>query len=136
VELRTSLRQRHAYLATLRHPVVAAAIAGGIELYGNLQLSAFGIHVGLTATLLEGSAPIHFGSRRTERGNWIFLALPNIGATISLTGAETTAPCLPHAGAEPAERDADRSLRLGRQAGQRSLCAALARRAAWLPTSP
>ena len=77
-----------AYLATLAAIQWSPLqIAGGIELYGNLQLSAFGIHVGLTAdALLEGSAPNPFwvhGELSVELDlPW---PLPNIGATISLT---------------------------------------------------
>ena len=77
-----------AYLATLAAIQWSPLqIAGGIQLYGNLQLSAFGIGVGLTAdALLEGCAPNPFwvhGELSVELDlPW---PLPNIGATISLT---------------------------------------------------
>ena len=77
-----------AYLATLGAIQWSPLqIAGGIELYGNIQLSAFGISAGLTAdALLEGCAPNPF---------WIYgelsvqlnlpWPLPSPGATISLS---------------------------------------------------
>jgi hypothetical protein len=77
-----------AYLATLGAIQWSPLqIAAGVELYGNLQLSAFGINAGLTAdALLEGCAPNPF---------WIYgeisveldlpWPLPNIGANISLS---------------------------------------------------
>jgi hypothetical protein len=77
-----------AYLATLAAIQWSPLqIAGGIQLYGNLHLSAFGIGVGLTAdALLEGCAPNPFwvhGELSVELDlPW---PLPNIGATISLT---------------------------------------------------
>ncbi len=77
-----------AYLATLAAIQWAPLqIGGGIELYGNLQLSAFGIHVGLTAdALLEGCAPNPFwvhGELSVQLNlPW---PLPSPGATISLT---------------------------------------------------
>ena len=86
-----------AYLATLAAIQWSPLqIGGGIELYGNIQLSAFGIGVGLTAdTLLEGCAPNPFwvhGEMHVELDlPW---PLSNIGATISLTWGETTAPYL------------------------------------------
>jgi hypothetical protein len=62
-------------------------LAGGIELHGDIHLSAFGIGMGLTAdALLEGSAPHPFwvhGEVSVELDlPW---PLPNVGATISLT---------------------------------------------------
>lgn len=77
-----------AYLATLAAIQWAPLqIAGGIQLYGNLQLRAFGIGVGLTAdALLEACAPNPFwvhGELSVELDlPW---PLPNVGATISLT---------------------------------------------------
>jgi hypothetical protein len=77
-----------AYLATLAAIQWAPLqIAGGIQLYGNLHLSAFGIGVGLTAdALLEGCAPNPFwvhGELSVELDlPW---PLPDVGATISLT---------------------------------------------------
>jgi hypothetical protein len=77
-----------AYLATLAAIQWSPLqIAGGIQLYGNLQLSAFGIGVGLTAdALLEGCAPNPFwvhGELSVELDlPW---PLPNVGGTISLT---------------------------------------------------
>jgi hypothetical protein len=62
-------------------------LAGGIELHGDIHLSAFGIGFGLTAdALLEGSAPNPFwvhGELSVELDlPW---PLPNVGGTISLT---------------------------------------------------
>jgi hypothetical protein len=77
-----------AYLATLAAIQWSPLqIGGGIQLYGNVHLSAFGIGVGLTADcLLEGCAPSPFwihGELSVELDlPW---PLPNIGATISLT---------------------------------------------------
>jgi hypothetical protein len=77
-----------AYLATLAAIQWSPLqIAGGIQLYGNLQLSAFGIGVGLTAdALLEGCAPNPFwvhGELSVELDlPW---PLPNVGGTISLS---------------------------------------------------
>jgi len=77
-----------AYLATLAAIQWSPLqIAGGIQLYGNLHLSAFGIGVGLTAdALLEGCAPDPFwvhGELSVELDlPW---PLPNVGGTISLT---------------------------------------------------
>lgn len=77
-----------AYLATLAAIQWSPLqIAGGIQLYGNLHLSAFGIGVGLTAdALLEGCAPNPFwvhGELSVELDlPW---PLPNVGGTISLT---------------------------------------------------
>jgi hypothetical protein len=77
-----------AYLATLAAIQWAPLqIGGGIELYGNIQLSAFGIGVGITAdALLEGCAPNPFwihGELSVELDlPW---PLPNVGGTISLT---------------------------------------------------
>jgi hypothetical protein len=77
-----------AYLAALAAIQWAPLqIGGGIELYGNIQLSAFGIGVGITAdALLEGCAPNPFwihGELSVELDlPW---PLPNVGATISLT---------------------------------------------------
>jgi hypothetical protein len=89
-----------AYLATLAAIQWAPLqIAGGIELYGNLQLRAFGIGVGLTAdALLEGCAPNPFwvhGELSVELDlPW---PLPDVGATISLTwgGDDNTVPPAP-----------------------------------------
>jgi len=89
-----------AYLATLAAIQWAPLqIAGGIELYGNVQLGAFGIHVGLTAdALLEGCAPNPFwvhGELSVQLNlPW---PLPNLGATISLTwgGDNGTVPPAP-----------------------------------------
>lgn len=89
-----------AYLATLAAIQWSPLqIGGGIQLYGNLQLGAFGIHVGLTAdALLEGCAPNPFwihGELSVELDlPW---PLPNIGATISLTwgGDDGTVPPAP-----------------------------------------
>jgi hypothetical protein len=69
-------------------------IAGGIELHGDVQLSAFGIHIGLTAdALLEGTAPNPFwvyGSFHVELDlPW---PLPNIGATVSLSWGGNNGP--------------------------------------------
>jgi hypothetical protein len=77
-----------AYLATLAAIQWSPLqIGGGIELYGNIHLSAFGIGVGITAdALLEGCAPNPFwihGELSVELDlPW---PLPNVGATISLT---------------------------------------------------
>ena len=77
-----------AYLATLAAIQWSPLqIAGGIQLYGNLQLSAFGIGVGLTAdALLEGCAPNPFwvhGELSVKLDlPW---PLPDVGGTISLT---------------------------------------------------
>lgn len=77
-----------AYLATLAAIQWSPLqIGGGIELYGNIHLSAFGIGIGLTAdALLEGCAPNPFwihGELSVELDlPW---PLPNIGATISLS---------------------------------------------------
>ena len=77
-----------AYLATIAaiqwKPL---QIAGGIELHGEVQLSAFGISIGITAdALLEGTAPNPFwvyGSLQVELDlPW---PLPNVGATITLS---------------------------------------------------
>jgi len=89
-----------AYLAT-----VAAIqwkplqIAAGIELHGEVHLSAFGIGIGITAdALLEGTAPNPFwvyGSFSVELDTpW---PLPNIGATISLSwgGNDGSVPPVP-----------------------------------------
>ncbi len=62
-------------------------LAGGIELHGDIHLSAFGIGFGLTAdALLEGSTPHPFwvhGELSVELDlPW---PLPDVGATISLT---------------------------------------------------
>ena len=89
-----------AYLATLAAIQWSPLqIGGGIQLYGNLQLGAFGIHVGLTAdALLEGCAPNPFwihGELSVKLDlPW---PLPNIGATISLTwgGDDGTVPPAP-----------------------------------------
>ncbi len=89
-----------AYLATLAAIQWSPLqIAGGIELYGNIHLSAFGIGVGLTAdALLEGCAPNPFwihGELSVELDlPW---PLPDIGATISLTwgGDDGTVPPAP-----------------------------------------
>jgi hypothetical protein len=89
-----------AYLATLAAIQWAPLqIAGGIQLYGNLQLSAFGIGVGLTAdALLEGCAPNPFwvhGELSVELDlPW---PLPDVGATISLSwgGDDNTVPPAP-----------------------------------------
>ena len=89
-----------AYLATLAAIQWAPLqIAGGIELYGNLQLRAFGIGVGLTAdALLEGCAPNPFwvhGELSVKLDlPW---PLPDVGATISLTwgGDDNTVPPAP-----------------------------------------
>ncbi len=89
-----------AYLATLAaiqwKPL---QIAGGIELHGEVQLSAFGIGVGITAdALLEGTAPNPFwvyGSLQVELDlPW---PLPNVGATISLSwgGNDGSVPPVP-----------------------------------------
>ena len=74
-------------------------IGAGIELHGNVQLSAFGIGIGLTAdALLEGCAPNPFwihGDLSVELDlPW---PLPNIGATISLSwgGDNGTVPPAP-----------------------------------------
>lgn len=89
-----------AYLATLAaihwSPL---QIGGGIELHGNIHLSAFGIGVGLTADcLLEGCAPNPFWVRG-ELSVQLNLPwpLPNLGATISLTwgGDDGTVPPAP-----------------------------------------
>jgi hypothetical protein len=77
-----------AYLATLAAIQWSPLqIGGGIELYGNVHLSAFGIGIGLTAdALLEGCAPNPFwihGELSVELDlPW---PLPNIGASISLS---------------------------------------------------
>jgi hypothetical protein len=77
-----------AYLATLAAIQWSPfQLGGGIELYGNVHLSAFGIGVGITAdALLEGSAPNPFyihGELSLELDlPW---PLPNIGASISLS---------------------------------------------------
>jgi hypothetical protein len=77
-----------AYLATLAAIQWSPLqIGGGIELYGNVHLSAFGIGIGLTAdALLEGCAPNPFwihGELSIELDlPW---PLPDIGATISLS---------------------------------------------------
>jgi|GEM_PF-1435252 len=89
-----------AYLATLAAIQWSPLqIAGGIELYGNIHLSAFGIGFGLTAdALLEGCAPNPFwvhGELQVELDlPW---PLPNIGATISLSwgGDDGTVPPAP-----------------------------------------
>jgi hypothetical protein len=89
-----------AYLATLAAIQWSPLqLGGGIQLYGNLQLGAFGIHIGLTAdALLEGCAPSPFwihGELSVELDlPW---PLPNIGATISLTwgGDDGTVPPAP-----------------------------------------
>jgi hypothetical protein len=89
-----------AYLATLAaiqwKPL---QIAAGIELHGEVHLSAFGIGVGITAdALLEGTAPNPFwvyGSLQVELDlPW---PLPNVGATISLSwgGNDGTVPPAP-----------------------------------------
>jgi hypothetical protein len=74
-------------------------IAGGIELHGDVQLQAFGIHLGLTAdALLEATAPNPFwvyGSFNVELDlPW---PLPNLGATIDLSwgGNDGTLPPVP-----------------------------------------
>jgi hypothetical protein len=77
-----------AYLATLAAIQWSPLqIAGGVELHGDVHLSAFGIGVGLTAdALLEGCAPDPFwvhGEISVELElPW---PLPDVGATISLT---------------------------------------------------
>ena len=77
-----------AYLATLAAIQWSPfQLGGGIELYGNVQLSAFGIGIGITAdALLEGCAPHPFyihGELSLELDlPW---PLPNIGATVSLS---------------------------------------------------
>lgn len=77
-----------AYLATLAAIQWSPLqIAGGIELHGDIHLSAFGIGVGLTAdALLEGCAPNPFwvhGEISVELDlPW---PLPDVGGTISLT---------------------------------------------------
>ncbi len=77
-----------AYLATLAAIQWSPfQLGGGIELYGNVHLSAFGIGIGITAdALLEGSAPHPFyihGELSLELDlPW---PLPNIGATVSLS---------------------------------------------------
>lgn len=77
-----------AYLATLAAIQWSPLqIGGGLELYGNIHLSAFGIGVGITAdALLEGCAPNPFwvhGELSVELDlPW---PLPDVGATISLT---------------------------------------------------
>jgi hypothetical protein len=89
-----------AYLATLAAIQWSPLqIAGGIELYGNIHLSAFGIGVGITAdALLEGCAPNPFwvhGELSVELDlPW---PLPDVGATISLTwgGDDGTVPPAP-----------------------------------------
>jgi hypothetical protein len=89
-----------AYMATLAAIQWSPLqLGGGIQLYGNVQLGAFGIHVGLTAdALLEGCAPSPFwihGELSVELDlPW---PLPNIGATISLTwgGDDGTVPPAP-----------------------------------------
>lgn len=89
-----------AYLATLAAIQWSPLqIAGGIELYGNLHLSVFGIGFGLTAdALLEGCAPNPFwihGEVDVELDlPW---PLPNISASISLTwgGDDGTIPPAP-----------------------------------------
>jgi hypothetical protein len=77
-----------AYLATLAAIQWSPfQLGGGIELYGNVHLSAFGIGIGITAdALLEGSAPNPFyihGELSLELDlPW---PLPNIGASVSLS---------------------------------------------------
>jgi hypothetical protein len=77
-----------AYLATLAAIQWSPfQLGGGIELYGNVQLSAFGIGIGITAdALLEGCAPNPFyihGELSLELDlPW---PLPNIGASVSLS---------------------------------------------------
>ena len=77
-----------AYLATLAAIQWSPLqLAGGIELHGNVHLSAFGIGLGLTAdALLEGCAPNPFwvrGGFQVELDlSW---PLPNVGATVSLS---------------------------------------------------
>ena len=77
-----------AYLATLAAIQWSPfQLGGGIELYGNVHLSAFGIGIGITAdALLEGTAPNPFyihGELSLELDlPW---PLPNIGATVSLS---------------------------------------------------
>jgi hypothetical protein len=77
-----------AYLATLAAIQWSPLqIGGGIELYGNVHLSAFGIGLGITAdALLEGCAPDPFyvhGELSVELDlPW---PMPDLGATISLT---------------------------------------------------
>lgn len=89
-----------AYLATIAaiqwKPL---QIAAGIELHGEVQLSAFGIGIGITAdALLEGTAPNPFwvyGSLQVELDlPW---PLPNVGATISLSwgGNDGSVPPVP-----------------------------------------
>jgi hypothetical protein len=89
-----------AYLATLAAIQWSPLqIAGGIELHGDIHLSAFGIGMGITAdALLEACAPNPFwvhGELSVELDlPW---PLPNIGATISLTwgGDDGTIPPAP-----------------------------------------
>jgi hypothetical protein len=77
-----------AYLATLAAIQWSPLqIGGGLELYGNIHLSAFGIGFGITAdALLEGCAPHPFwvhGELSVELDlPW---PLPDVGATISLS---------------------------------------------------
>jgi hypothetical protein len=89
-----------AYLATIAaiqwKPL---QIAAGIELHGEVHLSAFGIGIGITAdALLEGTAPNPFwvyGSLQVELDlPW---PLPNVGATISLSwgGNDGSVPPVP-----------------------------------------
>ena len=77
-----------AYLATLAAIQWSPfQLGGGIELYGSVHLSAFGIGVGITAdALLEGTAPHPFyihGELSLELDlPW---PLPNVGGTVSLS---------------------------------------------------
>ncbi|GGH11493.1 hypothetical protein [Silvibacterium dinghuense] len=89
-----------AYLATLAAIQWSPLqIAGGIELHGSVQLSAFGIGVGISAdALLEGCAPNPFwvhGELSVELDlPW---PLPNVGGTISLSwgGDDGSIPPVP-----------------------------------------
>ena len=90
----------NAYLATLAAIQWSPLqISGGIELHGEVHLSAFGIGVGITAdALLEGCAPNPFwvhGELSVELDlPW---PLPNVGGTISLTwgGDDGSIPPVP-----------------------------------------
>jgi hypothetical protein len=77
-----------AYLATLAAIQWSPfQLAAGIQLYGNVHLSAFGIGIGITAdALLEGTAPSPFyiyGQLSLELDlPW---PLPNVGGTVTLS---------------------------------------------------